>query len=261
MTSKGLSNSTLSLRFMQNAQRAKQLKEVELDRAEVQDDGKWEVSQAVRDSWGISRDTQSESSDVHEASYLPFIFSTRDEDTSESDNVDIRKTTGRRIFNKQGQEVTMETNLSATTPAISAPPSEYKGRKVHPRPISISATGSSGQLRDFERIEKPKSKRKDDSKTARQAIFENGGVGTDLRTQARSDDVPPKSTTFLKPAGIDVPKDLQTAPAALTSNSDNVINGARSGKKKRERERDTIVGEPGDVSANPKKRKKKKNSE
>lgn len=45
---------------MQNAQRAKQLKEVELDRAEVQDDGKWEVSQAVRDSWRFSRDSQSE---------------------------------------------------------------------------------------------------------------------------------------------------------------------------------------------------------
>lgn len=59
MASKSLSTSTLSLRFMQNAHRAKQLKEVELDRAEVKDDEKWEVSQAVRDSWGVSAKAQS----------------------------------------------------------------------------------------------------------------------------------------------------------------------------------------------------------
>ena len=59
MTSKTLSTSTLSLRFMQNAHRAKQLKEVELDRAEVKDDEKWEVSQVVRDSWGVSAKAQS----------------------------------------------------------------------------------------------------------------------------------------------------------------------------------------------------------
>jgi len=56
MSTKSLSTSTLSLRFMQNAHRAKQMKEVELDRAEVKDDGKWEVSQVVRDSWGLSRE-------------------------------------------------------------------------------------------------------------------------------------------------------------------------------------------------------------
>jgi hypothetical protein len=59
MSSKSLSTGTLSLRFMQNAHRAKQLKEVELDRAEVKDDGMWEVSQAVRDSWGLQRDSDS----------------------------------------------------------------------------------------------------------------------------------------------------------------------------------------------------------
>lgn len=45
---------------MQNANRAKQLKEVELDRAEVKDDGKWEVSQQIRDSWGVSKAEQVE---------------------------------------------------------------------------------------------------------------------------------------------------------------------------------------------------------
>lgn len=86
-------------------------------------------------------------------------------------------------------------------------------------------------------------------------------MGTDLHAQTRTDAVPPKSTTFLKPAGIDVPKDLQTVPTALASNSDNIISRARSEKKKRERERDATAVEPGDVSVKPKKRKKKKDSE
>lgn len=51
--SKTLSNGTLGLRFMQNALRAKQLKEVELQRAEVVDEAKWEVSQAVREALGL----------------------------------------------------------------------------------------------------------------------------------------------------------------------------------------------------------------
>ena len=48
--SKTLSNGILGLRFMQNAQRAKQLNEVELQRAEVAGKGKWEVS------WGLGKD-------------------------------------------------------------------------------------------------------------------------------------------------------------------------------------------------------------
>ena len=59
MSSKSISTGTLSLRFMQNAHRAKQLKEVELDRAEVKDDGMWEVSKAVRDAWALPRDSDS----------------------------------------------------------------------------------------------------------------------------------------------------------------------------------------------------------
>jgi hypothetical protein len=52
MAAKTLSTSTLSLKFMQNAHRARNLKEVQLERAEVKDDGEWEVAQEVRDAWG-----------------------------------------------------------------------------------------------------------------------------------------------------------------------------------------------------------------
>jgi hypothetical protein len=53
MAGKTISTSTLGLRFMQNAQRAKQLKEVEFEKADVKDDGQWEVPQEVRDAWGL----------------------------------------------------------------------------------------------------------------------------------------------------------------------------------------------------------------
>ena len=53
MAGKTISTSTLGLRFMQNAQRAKQLQEVQFERAEVKDDGQWEVPQEVRDAWGL----------------------------------------------------------------------------------------------------------------------------------------------------------------------------------------------------------------
>lgn len=49
---KTLSTGTLALKFMQNAHRAKQLKEVQLEQAKVTDDAEWEVSKKVRDAWG-----------------------------------------------------------------------------------------------------------------------------------------------------------------------------------------------------------------
>ena len=49
--SKTLSNGTLSLRFMQNAQRAKDNPEVKPDRATLADDAEWHVPQNVRDAW------------------------------------------------------------------------------------------------------------------------------------------------------------------------------------------------------------------
>ena len=53
MSGKTLSTSTLSLRFMQNAQRAKLMKEVEPEKAQVHDDAQWDVGQEVREAWGL----------------------------------------------------------------------------------------------------------------------------------------------------------------------------------------------------------------
>lgn len=110
----------MGLRFMQNAQRAKQQAQVELEQAKVKDEAEWEVSQEVKDAWGIGSSSSaryvttrficckptyccySASSIVHEASYLPFLFSTsvvRPSDDSQS------KPKGRRSFNTKGKEV------------------------------------------------------------------------------------------------------------------------------------------------------------
>lgn len=53
MSEKNLSTSTLSLRFMQNAYRAKQLAQVEAEQARVKDEAEWEVSKEVKEAWGI----------------------------------------------------------------------------------------------------------------------------------------------------------------------------------------------------------------
>ncbi|CAA7261984.1 unnamed protein product [Cyclocybe aegerita] len=240
--SKTISKGTLNLKFMQNAQRANQLQEVELDRAEVQDDGKWEVSQAVRDAWGLGKDTVSQLSEVHEASYLPFLFDKSDE--TDDVSTTSRKTHGRRVFNKDGKEV-LQTSSSepAFLPPSSAaepPPAPTDRKPVH-RPTSISGSRTSSQ----------QSKTKD-SKTARQAIFESGGVGVDLRTQARE----AAPTEFLKPAGVDDPKDTKPVlPESPASAPHNLTSGAREQKVKRERE--APVNDSGEARAKPKKRKKK----
>ena len=52
--SKTISNGTMGLKFMQNALRQQKMKEVQqFEKAEVKDEGEWEVSKAVREAWGV----------------------------------------------------------------------------------------------------------------------------------------------------------------------------------------------------------------
>ncbi|KAF5329384.1 hypothetical protein D9619_008951 [Psilocybe cf. subviscida] len=265
MTSKTLSTSTLSLKFMQNAHRAKQLKEIELDRAEVVDDGKWEVSQAIRESWGIPSGNQTNSQDIHEASYLPFLFSDSRPGTSVSkdDNSDavVKKPSGRRIFNKRGEEVSLAATPQPPT-ANEAPPINPK---VHNRPVSITSSGKSGHLQGFDELDgvntanTVKATRvQKSSKSARDAIFENGRVGADLRASrgntANATNTPPSTSTFMKPAGIDEPANIQGISSSRKSVSEQVLDGSRQKKAKRPREQPT--GEGGEVNKTKKKKKK-----
>ena len=110
-------------------------------------------------------------------------------------------------------------------------------RKIHRRPISISASGTSGQLKGFEQME---------TKTARQTIFESGGVGTDLRAPSRKNAITSTSSTFMKPAGVDEPKNIHA--------SGNITESARLKQIKRERD-------SGDEPSDSKKKLKKRKSE
>lgn len=83
---------------MQNAHRAKSMKEVELEKAAVHDDAQWDVGQEVREAWGLLsvQDTSyvialilrtvaelfPSQNVTYEASYLPFLFSDTAEDTN-----------------------------------------------------------------------------------------------------------------------------------------------------------------------------------
>ena len=42
---------------MQNAQRAKQQAQVELEQAKIKDEAEWEVSQEIKESWGLGSTT------------------------------------------------------------------------------------------------------------------------------------------------------------------------------------------------------------
>jgi hypothetical protein len=108
--SKGLSNGTLSLRFMRNAHGGAP---ASLTQAAIADDGAWEVPAAVRAAWaasgpprcalrceavagGLTRHRDVE----HESSYVPFMPAER----------------GRRTFGANGREV-----IPSAAPPVRAP--------------------------------------------------------------------------------------------------------------------------------------------
>ncbi|KAF7795110.1 hypothetical protein EIP86_006255 [Pleurotus ostreatoroseus] len=205
--SKTISKNTLSLRFMQNAQRAKQQAEVELEQKKIKDDAEWEVSQEVKDAWGLGSSSATQSSSVtHESSYLPFIFESEEEPSKGT------KLRGRRSFNAKGQEVSAESPADESVPVALAPVNddfrerdEGKAR----RPATISG------------FKVPRPSKKDLSsqgkaKTAQELVRE------DIRR--RPDPVVAPSQVqagFLKPAGVEVPR------APLKRNRDAERSDAR----------------------------------
>lgn len=118
---KKVSKSTLGLRFMQNALRAKQL---ELEQVKVTDEAEWEIDPKIRETWGGQPEHISQTSVTSEPSYLPFLFpslqnredSTQDE--SGASSFDIHPTRGRRKFNKNGEEVALVGAFKICTPNL-----------------------------------------------------------------------------------------------------------------------------------------------
>ncbi|KAJ3811150.1 hypothetical protein EV368DRAFT_62850 [Lentinula lateritia] len=236
MSAKQLSSGTLSLKFMQNAQRAKQLKEVVLEKAHVEDDGQWEITKETRESWGPA---ESHDTVVYESSYLPFIFPS----TPSSSADDIPK--GRRVF-RRGKEVkaTIESSSSVKTetpvpPADSASDSSVRKQK------SDTGTTSDTFLK----------------KSAKLAIFDTSRVGADLRPPTNnvlstsSVQAPTLSKTgFLKPVGVDEPK-ASSSGAHTALVQEKISTTAREAKNKRERK--SSATQAGIEDDGPKRKKKK----
>ncbi|KAI5887989.1 uncharacterized protein SCHCODRAFT_02639442 [Schizophyllum commune H4-8] len=249
-----LSNSILSLKFMQNAQRAKQQKEVEIERAKVKDEAEWEVPKEVREGWG---QTSSTSAVSLEDSYLPFLYPVLETAGAEA------PIKGRRRY-KNG-ELVKEEIPEVPTPSEEATASTSKAEDP--------SSHDSPSRRDSDRSGKPKSglsalkKRRKDSrheatddsqipgnaKTVQDLIRENAGIGVDLRgARAAPAKSAPSPPVFLKPSGVDEPS---KAPAASSTekteqSSDPTPSGKPTKKAKRKSEGD---GE----SVKPKKKKRK----
>ncbi|KAG7452787.1 uncharacterized protein BT62DRAFT_1070508 [Guyanagaster necrorhizus] len=216
---KTLSNGTLSLRFMQNAHRAKQLKEVELEKAQVKDSDEWAIPKEIQESWGKS------TSDAvsYEDSYLPFLFPTESSGSSSSAQ---KQANGRRVF-KKGEEVI------GTKPSTETPPQPRHSSQSTPQAALKKEKMISLNLKTSSKVKKS-------NKSAKQAIFETRNVGTDLRP-------PPASKGFLKPAGVDDPK--------AASISEVVESSLGFGARERKRPNDNTT--PADGETRTKKKKKK----
>ncbi|GBE86955.1 hypothetical protein SCP_1001990 [Sparassis crispa] len=226
-TGKTLSNATLSLRFMQNAQRAKMQAQVEAEQAKIRDEAEWEVSKEVKEAWGISSISGSDRSVTHETSYVPFLFS------SEGVAAGPSRVRGRRTFN-HGEETIPKEKNDATDAEKKAPadtaepplstkrPTSISGFKV---PVSTTQMGS----------------KKARKKTVQMLIHETPAVQLPFSLPATPETASapaPLTTGFMKPAGIDDPiAGPGSAPAAL----------------KRQREQDPIRDHSGMGSAKRKK--------
>lgn len=188
----------------------------------------------------------------------------------------ITQPRGRRVFGKKG-EILKEVNnfgllfapsvvLITAKATAEQPPQDTerhmtgsgadsttpsgKGRKIHPRPITISAAGSSGgYLKGFDQLKQPRARDASSmaapTKSARQMLFEAGDVGEDLRrpqkaaggtgsTGARSSSTstntrPPQG--FMKPAGVDEP--VRTPSVSNKTSAEKPHSHDKKSKRKR----------------------------
>lgn len=241
---KTLSTGTLNLRFMQNARRAQQLSEVdvELDKAHVKDEAEWEVAPEIRKAWGLVdgvRGSNSDSDDLYERSYMPFLFPSLSETPSPGGengtpsspiSFSAAKPHGRRKFNKNGEESSKPQEVrSAVASVADVQPDE--SRKIKIKSISSSTNSSTSA--------KPSKKLKE---SASRVIYDNSNVGVDLRSgslsSSRMTSVPKSASTggnaFMKPAGVDDPSFLPStrdAPSVSAS-----ATSARKGKRRQEQD-------------------------
>lgn len=245
---------------MQNA-RNRQSKEVQLEKAHIEDDGQWEVTEEVRESWSVAKPSQNVS---FETSYLPFIFpSSPPDQTSNTADADIAQSLshndstqfkGRRIFRK-GIEVheqnTRPVTEDSTTPHIENDDQEIvgdsenktsqstKGKKAVPRLTALSKTKSgetAGELKPGKAIAKS-------LPTAKLAIFDSSGVGTDLSSsRLLSSTKADKTATFVpanfvKPAGVDDPQQLSSLKTNSACERKRAPDAEQDGPKRKKKKK------------------------
>ncbi|KIJ61199.1 hypothetical protein HYDPIDRAFT_177108 [Hydnomerulius pinastri MD-312] len=238
MVEKTLSSGTMNLRFMQNARRAQQLAQVEPEQAYVKDDAEWEVAAETREAWGLSANPD-EKAVIYETSYLPFLLPSL-HDTPAADEVsslsrpNALRPRGRRVFNKQGEELTQQASSSTVDvlssgniPSVDQEAGENTKRS---RPQTISSAGKSATT--ARQAKKPK----DPSKDAKNVIYDTTGVGTDLR-QTTMQRAAPGTSSFLRPSGIDGPVGLTkssetTKPSREVQSSTGAMNSSKSNAKR-----------------------------
>ncbi|KAH9922227.1 uncharacterized protein B0H18DRAFT_1018643 [Fomitopsis serialis] len=246
MSGKAISNSTLGLRFMQNAQRAKLQAQVEAEQAKIRDDAEWSVSQDVRDAWGTDASSSSTSglkqkktqSVTYEASYVPFIFDEEEKEEGEDDmGASSALVRGRRSFNERGQEV-LRKEVRESDNEAEGPAGEAAGRSD-----PLKGKGRPGSISGFKAPLPTKSKdsKKARTKTAQQLVHETAAVASVSLSSAppsRAAVAKSEPAGFMKPAGVDAPPPTN----------------AKQGQKKRQRDRDSTVDS---TESKGKKRKKK----
>jgi len=248
--SKTLNNGTLPLRFMQNAQRAKNTPEAMPAQATLSDDAEWHVPQNVREMWTSpdpSAATNSNLATVSEPSYLPFLF-------HPEDKVELAFK-GRRSF-AHGKEV-----VSQPEPVQSSDPQRPAAPKLESDSVS-GGTGASRNSRDSV-LAKPKKEKKPVSISgfkssasatppaptapgkkpvlpASSLIHQDADVGVDIGSTRRA---ATRRPGFIKPADVDVPP--QTPQPSKKPVVLSIVESARVEEKKR------TVDAPSDSSSHP----------
>ncbi|KAH7924197.1 hypothetical protein BV22DRAFT_1013858 [Leucogyrophana mollusca] len=239
MVEKTLSTGTMNLRFMQNARRAQQLAQVEVEKAHVKDDAEWEVAKDIREAWGLGSGSNTDTQNVtYETSYLPFLFPSLPEPPAgnEAGSSDSRPR-GRRTFNKRGEEIIQEVQgFSSDRPETQDTVDRVQPKEAKQiRPKSISGSGT--QIVTARQSKRPK----DASKEAKRVIYDNSGVGTDLRppsTLRVQLTGTPTNNTFMKPSGVDGPTGPPQGakpPTHSTLVGDQMTPGTITPKPKRDR--------------------------
>lgn len=226
MSGKTLSNGTLSLRFMQNAQRAKLQAQVAAEQAKIKDEAEWEVSEEVKEAWGIGSESHAEHNVAYEASYLPFLFPSAGDSAEASSSTPTTHTPvvrGRRTFDERGREVAQLEKPAEGEDGKKSNEETDPERSRPKRPVAIS--GFRAPAKD---AKKPR------SKTAQMLIREDAAVRPPVSLSSPSG----QGSGFVKPAGFDdlVPSSA-TASASLKRDrgKDPALDPRTSETKKRKK--------------------------